>query len=91
MDKFKIIFSIGQNKIIIPHFDINGRLIGIRGRALEKKEIEECGKYRPVQIGKTLYTHPLQFNLYGIFEHKNGIQRRKSAIIAEAEKIYKNK
>ena len=86
MDKFKIKFSIGQNKIIIPHFDINGRLIGIRGRALEKKEIEECGKYRPVQIGKTLYTHPLQFNLYGIFEHKNGIQRRKSAIIAEAEK-----
>ena len=86
MNKFKIKFSIGQNKIIIPHFDINGRLIGIRGRALEKREIDECGKYRPVQIGKILYTHPLQFNLYGIFEHKNGIKKRKSAIIAEAEK-----
>lgn len=86
MDKFQIKFSLGQNKIIIPHFDINGRLIGIRGRALEKKEIEECGKYRPIQIGKTLYTHPLQFNLYGIHEHKNGIIRRRSAIIAEAEK-----
>lgn len=86
MDKFKIKFSIGQNKIIIPHFDINGRLVGIRGRALNKKEIDEFGKYRPIQIGKTLYTHPLQFNLYGIFEHKNGIKKRKSAIIAEAEK-----
>ena len=86
MDKFKIKFSIGQNKIIIPHFDINGRLVGIRGRALEKKEIETHGKYRPVQIGKILYTHPLQFNLYGIYEHQEAIRRRKVAIIAEAEK-----
>ena len=86
MDKFKISFSLGQNKIIIPHFDINGRLVGIRGRALEKKEIEEHGKYRPIQIGNTLYAHQLQFNLYGIYEHKNGIQRRRSAIIVEAEK-----
>ena len=86
MDKFKIKFSISQNKIIIPHFDINGRLVGIRGRALEQKEIDERGKYRPIQIGKILYTHPLQFNLYGIYEHKEGIKRRKSAIIAEAEK-----
>ena len=86
MDKFQIKFSLGQNKIIIPHFDINGRLVGIRGRALEKKEIEEFGKYRPIQIGKILYTYPLQFNLYGIYEHKQGIQKRRSAIIAEAEK-----
>jgi len=86
MDKFQIKFSLGQNKIIIPHFDIHGRLIGIRGRALEPKEIEEHGKYRPIQIGKTIYTYPLQFNLYGIYEHQNGIRKRRSAIIAEAEK-----
>ena len=86
MDKFNIRFSIGQNKIIIPHYDINGRLVGIRGRAINKKEIEEFGKYRPIQIGNTLYTHQLQFNLYGIYEHQDGIRRRKSAIIAEAEK-----
>ena len=86
MDRFKIRFSIGQNKIIIPHFDINGRLIGIRGRALEPDEIKHEGKYRPIQLGDTLYTHQLQFNLYGIYEHKKGIQRRRSAIIAEAEK-----
>lgn len=69
MDKFKIKFSLGQNKIVIPHFDINGRLIGIRGRALDENDINEYGKYRPIQIGQTLYTHPLQFNLYGIYEH----------------------
>ena len=86
MDKFQIKFSIGQNKIIIPHFDINGRLVGIRGRTIDKKEAEEFGKYRPIQIGKTIYAHPLQFNLYGIYEHKEGIKTRRSAIIAEAEK-----
>ena len=86
MDKFQIKFSIGQNKIIIPHFDINGRLVGIRGRTIDKKEAEEFGKYRPIQIGKITYAHPLQFNLYGIYEHKNGIKQRRSAIIAEAEK-----
>lgn len=86
MDKFHIGFSLGQNKIIIPHFDINGRLVGIRGRALDKKEAETYGKYRPLQIGKITYTHSLQFNLYGIHEHQNGIKRRRQAIIAEAEK-----
>lgn len=86
MDRFSIRFSLLQNKIVIPHFDINGRLIGIRARSLEEEEIKECGKYRPIQVGNILYTHPLQFNLYGIYEHKKGIRRRRSAIIAEAEK-----
>ena len=86
MKKFHIGFLINQNKITIPHFDINGRLIGIRGRSINPEDIENFGKYRPIQIGDVLYTHPLQFNLYGIYEHKNGIMRRRTAIIAEAEK-----
>lgn len=86
MDKFQIKFWLSQNKIIIPHFDINNRLVGIRGRALEPQEIEECGKYRPIQIGNILYTYPLQFNLYGLNYHKEAINKRKCAIIAEAEK-----
>ena len=86
MQKFNISFSIAQNKIIIPHKDIHGRLIGIRARSLDPKEVEEFGKYRPLQVGSTLYTHPLQFNLYGIYEHQEGIRKRKTAIIAEGEK-----
>ena len=86
MDKFKIGFSIAQNKISIPHFDINGRLVGIRGRAIDEEEAALFGKYRPFQIGNTLYAHPLHFNLYGIYEHQNGIRTRGSAIIAEGEK-----
>ena len=86
MDKFQISFCIGQNKIVIPHFDINGRLVGIRARSLEQRDIEEYGKYMPIKIGPTMYTHQLQFNLYGIYEHQIGIQYRRSAIIAEGEK-----
>ena len=86
MDKFHIGFSIAQNKIVIPHFDIQGRLIGIRARTLNKEEAEKYGKYRPIQIGDITYSHQLQFNLYGIYEHQNGIKKRRQAIIAEAEK-----
>lgn len=86
MDQFDIRFSIGQNKIIIPHRDIDNRLIGVRSRTLEENEIELYGKYRPIQVGDIIYTHPLQFNLYGIYQHKKAIQKRRIAIIAEAEK-----
>ena len=86
MKKFNIKFSVGQNKIIIPHLDIEGRLVGIRGRTIDPEEAEMFGKYRPIQIGQTLYAHPLQFNLYGLYEHQEGIEARKSAIIVEGEK-----
>lgn len=86
MDKFKISFSISQNKIVIPHYDIKGRLIGIRARTLDREEATQFGKYRPIQIGTTVYSHPLQFNLYGIYEHQEAIRKRKSAVIVEGEK-----
>ena len=54
MDKFNILYSISQNKIIIPHYDINNRLVGIRGRALNPEDIAE-GKYRPVCIEGQMY------------------------------------
>ena len=87
MDKFHIGFSIIQNKIIIPHFDLYGNLIGIRARTLNPEELELTKmKYGPIKIGDILYSHPLQFNLYGAYQHQQGIRLRKSAIIAEAEK-----
>lgn len=81
-DKFNIRFSYGQNKIIIPHYDINGRLIGIRSRAIDEEDLQ-FGKYRPAQFGSEMYNHQLGFNLYGIWEHKNAIQLTKRAIIYE--------
>jgi len=85
MDKFNIRFSPSQNKIIIPHYDVGGRLIGIRGRALNPQEIEMVGKYLPVQIENKWYSHPLSLNLYGLNKTKENIKNG-IAYLFEAEK-----
>ena len=86
MDKFNIRYSISQNKIIIPHYDVNNRLIGIRGRALSKQDIENFGKYMPVQLEGKWYSHPLSLNLYGLNKNKDNIKRARVAYIFESEK-----
>ena len=87
MDKYNIRFSISQNKIIIPHYDINGNLIGIRGRALNTWEIENLGKYMPVQIEGKWYTHPLSMNLYGLNFNKDNIKKYGICYVGESEKF----
>lgn len=86
MDKFNILYSISQNKIIIPHYSVDNRLIGIRGRALNKDEVENVGKYMPVKIEDTWYKHPLSFNLYGLNLNKENIKQRRVVFIFEGEK-----
>lgn len=86
MEKFDIMYYDYRNKIVIPHYDIDGRLIGVRGRALEDKEIELYGKYTPLKVENMMYRHPLSFNLYGIYENKENIRKYKTAIIFEGEK-----
>ena len=87
MDKFNIRFSPTENKIIIPHYDINGNLIGIRGRALNPEEVELLGKYMPVQIEGKWYSHPLSLNLYGLNITKENIKKTGIAYLGEAEKF----
>lgn len=86
MDKFDIKYSISENKIIIPHYNVRGELVGIRGRALNKEEIENFGKYRPIKIENTLYSHPLSLNLYGLNYTKDNIKKNGYAFLFEAEK-----
>ena len=86
MDKYHICFSPTQNKIIIPHYDAASRLVGIRGRALNKWEIENIGKYMPVQIENKWYSHPLSLNLYGLNFNKETIKQTGVAYLFEAEK-----
>lgn len=86
MDKFNIRYSISQNKIIIPHYDADGNLIGIRGRALNEDEVLNYGKYMPVKIEDKLYAHPLSQALYGLNFTKENIQNAQTAILFEAEK-----
>ena len=86
MDKFNILYSNSQNKIIIPHYDVNNNLVGIRGRALDIWEVENIGKYLPVKIEQTWYKHPLSMNLYGLKENKEHIKENGYVYLFESEK-----
>lgn len=71
--------------IVIPHYDKDNRLIGIRERTLIKEE-EAYGKYRPAVLAGKMYNHPLSFNLYNLNNSKNAIKIIKKAIVFESEK-----
>jgi hypothetical protein len=86
MKKYKILYSTWQQKIIIPHFDINNQLIGVRGRSLIEEEIELFGKYTPFKVGKQFYNHSLGQNLFGLNHNLTAIQEKKKIMLVEAEK-----
>ena len=79
-------YYAGDNQITIPHFDVNNRFIGLRGRTLSIEDAERWGKYRPIRIGKDWYNHPLGMNLYGLNWTKDNIATFGKAIIYESEK-----
>ena len=86
MDEHWIRFDPYSYGIVIPHFDIKNRLIGIRERTLIK-ENEVYGKYRPAVIAGKMYNHPLGFNLYNLNWSWVNIQKTKKVIIGEGEKF----
>lgn len=86
INKARIGFYPGADQITIPHYDISGRFVGLRGRTMCKDEAELYGKYRPMKINNQLYNHPLGMNLYGLNWSKNAIGIMKKAIIFESEK-----
>lgn len=79
-------FYPGGDQITIPHFDKDNRFIGLRGRTLVIEDAEKYGKYRPLKINKTLYTHPLGMNLYNLNNSKDNIKLFGKAIVLEGEK-----
>lgn len=71
--------------IVIPHYDIDGDLIGIRERTLVKEE-EQYGKYKPAILNGKMYNHPLGFSLYNLNFSKDNIKALKKAVVFEGEK-----
>lgn len=85
-NKYLTHYSIVENKIIIPHRDPDGNLIGVRGRALNENEIAQGRKYMPVTVKGKILRHLIGGNLYGIYENKDMIKKHKTVILFEAEK-----
>ena len=84
MQKFGIRWYEIEKHIIIPHYNINNELVGIRRRSLQKKD--ENNKYMPEIIEGYTYTHSLGMNLYGLNIHLKGILKTKKVVIVESEK-----
>lgn len=85
MEECGICYDPVSQGIVIPHYDKDGNLIGIRERTLIK-ENEEYGKYKPAILNYQMYAHPLGFNLYNLNNSKSAISLLKKAIVFEGEK-----
>ena len=84
-DYMNIHYNPVSGGILIPHYDENNRMIGIRERTLVQ-ENEIYGKYRPIKIGGKLANHPLSFALYGLNKAKDRIKEIGVAMVFESEK-----
>ena len=86
MKKYQISYWGKENKIIIPHRDIDGRLIGIRGRSLNEDEVKNGYKYMPINIEGKELSHKLGSNLYGLCQNEEAIRRIGKIVLFESEK-----
>ena len=80
-----IAYDPRNQAIIIPHYNADDELVGIRQRTLITED-EKFGKYRPAILNGTMYTHPLGFNLYNLNNSKLNISLLKKVIVFEGEK-----
>lgn len=85
-ETFDLRFDLEQNKAIIPYRNLEGQLIGIRGRSFNPWEEAAGYKYMPVKVGDIYYKHPIQLSLYGLYEHQDAIKRYKRVVLFEGEK-----
>lgn len=86
MRKYQISYWGKENKIIIPHRDINGRLIGVRGRSLNSDEVAAGYKYMPIKVEGVELKHKLGSNLYGLCQNEEAIRRIGKIVLFESEK-----
>lgn len=87
MKKFNIRFDISGNRIIIPHYDKDGVLIGIRCRNLDEKKVLDGKKYMPIVVNNVLYSYLTSLNLYGLNFNKHAIRKYGKILIGESEKF----
>lgn len=84
MRKYNISYYYLESYIIIPHYNIDGRLVGIRRRSLKPEDSNN--KYMPIILQGEEYDHRLALNLYGLNHTKDAIKKQKKAVLVEGEK-----
>ena len=86
MQKYNIKTSIIDEQIIIPHYDEDNRLVGVRCRNLNKQLVNDGKKYMPVFQGNEMLNHSTGSVLYGLNFNKDMINKRRKIILFESEK-----
>lgn len=86
MRKHDVKFNIVNNQIVIPHRNTEHKLIGVRGRNLNIKDVREGRKYIPLFDGQKVLKHPTGANLYGLSQNRACIELHKKCILFESEK-----
>ena len=75
-----------RNRIVFPVLDHIGRLVGIKVRNFNQKDIEEHRKYMPLWHNKELYTYPKMMVAFGFYQNRKIIKKAKEVIVYESEK-----
>ena len=81
--KYNIRYDLLEDVIVIPNYDIDGKLIGIRGRFMRE---DAYAKYKPLQYNGALLTFKSEANLFGISQNAAAIRKAKKVVIFEGEK-----
>lgn len=84
--EFGVKFDMVRNRIVFPIIDHLGRLVGIKVRNFNQKDLEEHRKYMPLWHNKELYNYPKMMVAYGYYQNKSVIKKAKEVIVYEAEK-----
>lgn len=86
MRKFNIKYNILENQIIIPHYNSDNDLIGVRARNLNNDLVEDGKKYLPIYYDNKVLKHATGGNLYGLNKNKEAIENKRKCILFESEK-----
>ena len=86
LKEFGVRFDMVRNRIVFPVLDHLGRLVGIKVRNFNQKDLEEHRKYMPLWHNKELYNYPKMMVAYGFYQNRQVIKKAKEVIVYEAEK-----
>ena len=83
LTKYGIKFDVIDSAIVIPYFDLEKNLVGVRGRFLSDAA---KAKYMPMKHNGSYLSHPTSQILYGLDINKKAISETGTVILFEGEK-----
>lgn len=86
LNRFQVKYDVANDRMLLPVFDIGGKLIGIRVRNFDPRLVEKGMKYIPLEMEKESYRYPTAYALYGLYQNQDTIRKMKKVCIVEAEK-----